>query len=191
MPTLSTPRDVRSRRGRADEPHVRSLNAYVRGLRRAHGPTPYFDPDGAGDRATILLLMSDPGPRGAAVTLIASIDNPDVTASNLRELLAAAGIHRDSVAAWNIVPWCTPMVTAAEIVAGASALDAVIPLLPQLRVVVAMGRAAQAGWAMISPAHPLIRTVETWHPAQRALIWPGRRAQVVGSLKQARRHASA
>jgi len=190
MPTLSTPRDVRSRRGRADEPHVRSLNAYVRGLRRAHGPTPYFDPDGAGDRATILLLMSDPGPRGAAVTLIASIDNPDVTAANLRELLAAARVGRDTVAVWNIVPWCTPLVTAREIVAGASALAAVIPLLPQLRVVVAMGRSAQAGWAMIRPAHPLIRTVESWHPAQRALLWPGRRAQVVRSLKQARRSSA-
>src|SRR5881392_1772525 len=82
------------RRAHIGDDHVRALNSYVGELRKIHGDVPFFDPCGGGNQARVLLLLSDPGKNGAQVTKIASIDNPDKTARNLKRLMTEAMLDR-------------------------------------------------------------------------------------------------
>ena len=103
---------VRERLARTDDSHVRILNAFVAELGRSHQGVPFFDPDGGGVRAGVLLLLSDPGPKGARQTGIVSVDNQDKTALNLTRMLSAANLDPSTCVNWNVVPWATNRPTA-------------------------------------------------------------------------------
>lgn len=71
-----------------------------RGLERE---APGFDLANGNERAKFLFLLEAAGPK-AVETGIISFDNPDLTARNLRDQLAAAGIVWSEIALWNVIP---------------------------------------------------------------------------------------
>ncbi|MFY0405899.1 uracil-DNA glycosylase [Solicola sp. PLA-1-18] len=127
------------------------LNALVERWRA--GPpartVPWFDPDGGGVDATVLLLMESPGPRTveAGAGAITTEDNDDPTARRLHRLRVESGLPRERCVRWNVVPWAlgrTP--TVADLEEARPALADVVALLTRLRVVVPFGTAALNGW---------------------------------------------
>ncbi len=121
---------------------------------------PDFDPRDGGASARLLLVLEKPGP---GITHV-SRDNPSATSAAIRTFMAAAAIPRDAVAIWNAVPWWngTMSVTAAERVEGAAAFIRLLPLLPELRVVLLAGRAAGRLAPLLPPGLEVFQTV---HPS--------------------------
>lgn len=80
-----------------------------------------------------------------------SPDNDDETASNMWRLYEQSGLPRSTALHWNAVPWYVgeagreKSVKAREVLEGAFWLDRVLELLPDLRLVVTMGRPAEQG----------------------------------------------
>lgn len=146
------------KRQRVDEPHVRDLNRLARRLREAASDeprfVPWFDPDGGGGDARVLVLMESPGPRTVAAGDLgfSSEDNDDPTALALREARSASGLARSDYVRWNVVPWPSyddagsrRAPTVADLEEAGPALVAVLDLLPRLEVVVAVGSPALSG----------------------------------------------
>ena len=85
-----------AKRTRVDEPHVAPLNELVRRWREPAGrpsrAVPWFDPDGGGVGARVLLLMESSGPRTVAAGDLgfSSEDNEDPTSRRLRRLRAGS-----------------------------------------------------------------------------------------------------
>lgn len=73
----------------------------IRTERNLTTEVPGFDPINGNERAKYLFLLEAPGPRSLQTGHI-SFDNPDPSAKNLREQLAAAGIDRKDIALWNV-----------------------------------------------------------------------------------------
>jgi len=88
---------ARSKRDRVDDPHVALLNALARRWRTDGRFVPWFDPDGGGVRAQVLLLMETPGPETVAAgdQGVSSEDNPDPTARALCAARAGSGLRAD------------------------------------------------------------------------------------------------
>jgi hypothetical protein len=132
---------------RVREPRVAPLNAFVDQLRiRRGGTIPYIDPDWGGVDATILFVLLRPGLRAAESGLL-SIENQDLTARYMLELLREAAIPIDASAVWNIVPWYGPrseLVSSHHIAEGVLYLNEFMLLLPRLRSLVLIGRVAQS-----------------------------------------------
>ncbi|WP_366888266.1 uracil-DNA glycosylase [Rhodoferax sp.] len=117
---------------------------------------PHFDPLDGGVRARCLLLLDSPGRRSAdsgSTTVVGtgfvSRDNPDPTADNLRAATLQMGLPRDATVLWNTVPWylgdankLAPTV-AANWHAAMPALRQLVLLLPELQVVILLGRKAE------------------------------------------------
>lgn len=97
----------------------------------------------------MLFLLEPPGPKPPATGFV-SRDNPSPTARNLRRFLAKAGIARERTAVWNAVPWYIGTgrkiraAGGADVKEGAVHLRQLLPLFPQLRAVVLVGRKAQS-----------------------------------------------
>ncbi|MET9128862.1 uracil-DNA glycosylase [Streptomyces antibioticus] len=188
------------------EPRVRPLNDWVEKLRVRLGDgesVPWFDPASGGVAARSLFLLEAPGRKsmGAEAELrrtgsgIISVDNDDPTAQNCWTLRAETGLdYRESVH-WNVVPWylgTADRIAApgrSEIQRAAPFLHEVIGMLPALEVVVAMGRKAQAGWAVYRETYaPEVHTLETWHPSPRVFASrPTARAEITDVLREAAR----
>jgi hypothetical protein len=170
-------------RARVDEAHVAPLNALARQWRRGEDRqprfVPWFDPDGPGVNAQVLLLMESPGPRTVAAGDLgfSTEDNDDPTASALRGARAAAGMPRDGYLRWNIVPWPTydtdghrrsPLVR--DIEAAREALTALWTALPDLRVVVTVGTPALQGVMRLLTLDKTVRVLPVLavpHPSPR------------------------
>ena len=142
--------------------HVSELNAFAQALEAEKGkPIPRFDPLDGGNRARLLVLMESPSRRGIERGY-ASSDNPTPTGRRMRETFAAAGIRREDRVIWNAVPWYlgddrkgrNP--TAAELREGALYLPPLLKLLPELRVVLTLGVAAEKGWKSLNSELPHI-----------------------------------
>ncbi len=149
---LSNAEAVAARLLRIDEPHVRSLSDFVRRLRIETGPAvPWFDPLDGGIGARLLVLMEAPSRKGIQNGFV-SVDNPTPTGRRMREEFAAAGIRRTDLAIWNIVPWYlgdelkARNPTSAERRQGTFELRSLLPLFPQLQVVLTLGVPAREGW---------------------------------------------
>lgn len=161
-----------------DEPHVARLNRLVRRWREQHGFVPWFDPDGGGVHAQVLLLMESPGP--ATVTAgdlgFSSEDNADPTARALKAARTVSPLRSEQCLRWNVVPW--PVYDgghwraprAADLREAAPALAEMIAALPRLQVVITFGAAAAAGWGrhltMSESPGPLL-TLAVPHPSRR------------------------
>lgn len=190
------------RRSRIDEPHVAPLNALVRAWRQGpEGPrfVPWFDPDGPGVGARVLVLMESPGPRTVAAGDLgfSSEDNDDPTAAALRAARSSAGLARDGYLRWNVVPWPTydaaghrrgPLVRDLE--EARPALTELWRALPDLRAVVAVGTPALQGVMRLLTLDPTARVVPVLgvpHPSPRNAH---ARAEALERLTVALRRAS-
>jgi uracil-DNA glycosylase len=161
----------------ARAPHMAPLRDLTARLRAETGrPVPEADPVDGGVAARVLLLLETPAPRIGIV----SRDNAGGTAANLRRFLGEAGLARQDLLLWNLIPWMihapgarnrAPL--AAEARAGRAWLPALLELLPALRVAVLAGRfaaqaeealrAARPGFAVRLMPHPSPNCVCT-HP---------------------------
>ena len=126
--------------------------------------------------ARVLILLETPSRAGGYQTGIISIDNDDSAAANLWRALAMTGLDRRDVLVWNAVPWYVGSPEKirpprpAEVRAGRIWLLRLIDRLPEVAVIICMGRAAAAA---LSPARSGLEArgltiMETPHPSQRA-----------------------
>jgi hypothetical protein len=154
-----------SRKGLISSPHVAPLTVFVHTLREKMGAEydiPYFDPLDGGVMADCLFLLEAPGPQAIATGFV-SRNNPDETAKNFLELLAAAGIDRRRTVLWNIVPWYIGSgtkirpATVRDLGAAAPALTELLQLLPNLSTVVLVGGKASLARSDVERLAPGLR----------------------------------
>jgi len=130
---------------------------------------PWFDPCDGGINARALFLMEKPGPGpiGQGVEFV-SQDNEDPTAINMTDILRDARVDRSHVVFWNAVPaWNGERrITAAEISRARTLLPELLARLPHLRVIVCVGRRAQALLNQMPEVLPGgVRRLDSFHPS--------------------------
>jgi uracil-DNA glycosylase len=165
------------------------LTHYVERLRIERGSdawVPYFDPTEAGVNARILILLESPGPRasGPRGSQFVSVDNNDQTAANMWNLLREAGVQRGrDVVAWNVVPWYVGRQPSPdEVKAARPWITELISLLPELRVVLLLGKTAKKSWGGLDADVPVILAP---HPSPQNLnTRPEARAHLLEALIQ-------
>jgi len=153
------PGELAKRRSATFDEPVAELNQYVQRIREARhaDPTvPWFDPEGGGTHAMVLLLAQDPSEVAVKGSGFISPDNNDPTARNTTLACAAADLPPRMRVHWNVYPWWVEKkgVDGFAVETFAAAMHAAVPfidelvhsLVPHLRAVVLMGRHAQAGW---------------------------------------------
>jgi uracil-DNA glycosylase family 4 len=136
---------------------------------------PCFDPKNGNERAKYLFLLEAPGPKAVKSGLI-SFENKDPTAKNFQEQLASAGISRDEIAIWNIVPWyigneagtAIRAATSQDIRSGVQYLAPLISAMPHLACIILVGRAAREAHLPLSRITSA-RIVGCHHPSARVL----------------------
>lgn len=173
--------------------HLLQLDAFAGALRAELGTAyqvPNFDPRDGGTRATALFLLEAPGPKAVTSGLV-SQDNPDPSARNMTQLLKASGFQRKDVVLWNVVPWYVGTgdkirpVTRADLRAALPHLQRLLTLLPALRVIVLVGRKAQAVRADIQ-AMTNVPLVDSYHPSNLVLNRaPSRYGEILASFETA------
>lgn len=161
------PAEVERRRARVDQAPVASLNAWVREVRRsprlpsgAGDTVPWFDSHGGGELAKLLFLMQDPSAVAYGTGFI-SPDNDDYSARNATVACEAAGLTPEIRVHWNIFPhWvnitkkgkpvdpCRPVQTYKQAQPEAVRFlgELLEARLPNLQVIVLLGKQAQGGW---------------------------------------------
>lgn len=135
---------------------------------------PGFDPQNGNEQAKFLFLFEAPGAK-AVETGQVSFENPDPTARNFRNQLAAAEIERKDIALWNTVPWYignedNTVIRAAsgsDVQAGIEYLEPVVSLMPNLRYIILMGAAARKAHVFLSHTTKA-RIVSCHHTSARA-----------------------
>lgn len=171
--TLHDPKAIAARRSMLREPHIAPLSDFAASLRTKDQDAyvPDFDPLDGGVGAKILFLMEKPGPMTDHTKVgrrvgsgFVSRDNDDPTAEAVWHFMVEAGIERKLSVIWNAIPWWNKKrgITRDEQVAGIAQLLPLISLLPDLRVVVGVGRRAEeakavverSGLQFINSAHP-------------------------------------
>ncbi len=208
-PMLRTMSDepVRAERGRHRlESHIAPLTALVERMRHEtdHESIPWFDPKSGGIEARILLLLEAPGPKAAPApsgskivsSEFVSLDNDDRTAATLHELPSEAGIDRESVLMWNIVPWYlgnsahTHVKPAGlqDLEEGAHWLKLLLTELVSLQVVLLFGEKPLTGWFKIATQlGKLLPVLASPHPSPRSLnSHPERRGEILRTLQATR-----
>lgn len=183
------------------EGHVKSLNEVAESTEIHTGrPVPMFDPESGGSNSKIMLLFESPG-KATIHTRFISLDNPDMSAVSARELCERAELHRDEIVCWNIVCWFCGidpdskdrrLVSEDEIRRGAHHLvDRVLPLMPEVRSIVAMGSPPAKGLELLRESRKLPSSVVTFatHNTSMRALNPerSRRDEVVAVLQQAAR----
>lgn len=175
--------------------HVAPMTEFVERLREAKpgAAIPYFDPTEAGVEARILLLLEAPGRRSAleAGSGFVSPDNNDQSAQNMWELLRDAGVDRGrDVATWNVVPWYLGDGTKiratrpSDLEEAQEATRDLLSLLPNVRVIVLLGRPAADAWRALGLR---LETIEAPHPSPLNLnTRPERREEIRLALIEAR-----
>jgi uracil-DNA glycosylase len=170
-----------AKQARLGEPHLTAINLLARDIATATGSVvPSADPDGGGVRARILILLETPSRAGGYRTGIVSLDNDDSAAANLWRALTVTRVDRREVLVWNTVPWYvgTPEKIRpprpSEVDEGRRWLLQLIDRLPELVVIIGMGRAAASA---LTPLRTELEVrglviMETPHPSQRAYNRP-------------------
>lgn len=181
---FANPNAVQAREARLHEPHIAELTQLVERIRLARGggnSVPWFDPDSGGRGAEVLLLFEAPGARAVGPGPVRptrpgsgfiSPDNNDDSAAAVFELEREAGLPRNRILHWNIVPWYVGDGTKIRPVNKADRNEAgpwlaeLLELLTELRVVILCGDAAQQGWDDYSGPRPLdLWVVRCPHPS--------------------------
>ena len=184
--TLRLEDERRARLGHLESAHMAPLTDLVRSIRAEVGSArgvPFFDPCDGGTGARALFLLEAPGTKATGSGFI-SRNNPDETAKNSFELHREAGLPRDQVVLWNVVPWYVG--TAGKIRAvndqdlgqAVPHLEALMRLLPALEAVVLVGRKAQKARSGFD-AMP-VRLFESLHPSPVPIrTRPGTREKIL------------
>jgi uracil-DNA glycosylase len=185
-----------ARRAALEAPHMQALVRFVHELRATTSSDlaiPDLDPLDGGCNAELLFVLEAPGPQAVATGFV-SRDNPDETAKNFLELMAAADLPRSRTAVWNIVPWYIGeagrirAARSADLRAGFPYLLRLLALLPRVRGVVLVGRKAQRVAAALTRARPELHQHRMSHPSpmfvNRA---PEHRAQIAQDLRRVTR----
>lgn len=162
-------------------PHVAELNRLAVQWRASvpERRVPWFDPDDAGTRARVLVLMEAPGPRTLRDSDggFCSEDNDDATAETFAQARRQSGLPRTEYVKWNIVPW--PLYASdgswrapgtADLAEGRLALAQLVSALPELSLVITMGHCALTGYmryATLQPSAPVLPVLGVPHPSQR------------------------
>jgi len=127
------------------------LTRFVEDMRQEQGSDKYvpdFDPLDGGIRAQCLFVLEAPGPKTKNSGFV-SRDNNDETAKNFLECNGKAGLSREKTIIWNIVPWYIGTgkkirpANSSDIKTGVLHLHRLIQLLPELQIIVLIGRNAQ------------------------------------------------
>lgn len=181
----------------ATAPNAQALREWSAALveRRQGAVVPDFDPADAGVNARVMLLLEAPGPMTNAGNArpgsgFISVDNDDQTAENCWRTRDEVGLQEHTLH-WNIVPWylgpTTKKPNATELAQGAMELRRLLPLLPDLRVVVLAGRHAQVGWDrhVRGLGFADMAVIPTWHPSPLSLNQPGHRDEFRRALSRA------
>ena len=154
------------------------LDAFVqrlRGTRSDPCDVPGFDPQNGNLNAKLLLVLEAPG-QGAVASKRVSIDNDDPTAKNLKALLAKAGIRKDDLIVWNVVPWYCgspdkkkiEVPSVKSLTEGIESLCTLVPLLKNLEAIVLVGSTARKAHVRLS-AITQARILSCHHMSQRVL----------------------
>lgn len=147
---------------------------------------PGFDPDNGNEEATYLFLLEAPGPKAVASGMI-SFENPDPSARNLKAQLEAAGIPREDIALWNVVPWYLGKESQDQIRPARnsdvrSGIEYLLPILESmrnLRCIVLVGSVARSAHILLSRA-TTARILSCHHPSARAMnANPGRNEEKI------------
>ncbi len=193
--TNRDPAEVRRKLSLLRAPHIAALTEFVERLRasKPNAAVPYFDPTEAGVEARILLLLEAPGRRAAleAGSGFVSADNDDQTAANVWQLHREVGIERSrDVIAWNVVPWYIGSGTKiraakdSDLDEAREATRDLLSLLPNLRVVVLLGRHAARAWAALGFE---LDVIEAPHPSPLSLnTSPERRQEIRRAFAEAK-----
>lgn len=187
--SLIGPQQVQLRRAALAQDHMAPLCAFAERLRAiTHSGVPDFDPLDGGINAQCLFLLEAPGSRAIGSGFI-SRDNPDETAKNFWCLNREAGLARERTVTWNAVPWYLGTDTRirapvrADHTAAEEHVRELLSLLPELRVVVLVGRAAQRCSAVVRNAAPNVAVLSCPHPSPLSLNGrPERRDQMLRCL---------
>jgi uracil-DNA glycosylase len=189
-----------AKRARLWEPHVAPVNALVeRIIEAGKGDVPFIDPDSGGVDARVLLLLEAPARAAAHGSGMLSADNDDATAAHVWEAYRASGLPREWGVHWNAVPWYVGRqekiraVTACEVVEGRTWLEALLDLLPHLRVVLTLGVPARKAVAPLVPQLEArgLAVMSTWHPSPRNYnSRPQAEPAVLAAFAEALRRAS-
>jgi len=170
---LGSPEARAARRAELRDPHIAPLTEFVDALRAEMGSDykiPYFDPWDGGIAAEVLFLLEAPGPKAVESGFI-SRNNPDESAKNFFELNQQAGILRKRTISWNIVPWfiCSGSriraANSVDIHDGIRSLKLVLDLLPNLRVIILLGKKAQHGKSQIEKLCSNVKFFNSPHPS--------------------------
>ncbi len=192
--------DVRlAREAAVWETHVGPLNSFVHQIRQQRGvgkKVPYFDPADGGLNARCLFLLEAPGPKAVESGFV-SRNNPDPTASNFFDLNKRAGLPREDTVTWNIVPWYIGSggrirpASAADISSAEPYLTRLLGLLPNLSVIVLVGRKAQRARGFVSGIATIPTILEMPHPGPRVFnTRPDARRAMLQTLRKAARLVS-
>ncbi|EAP97875.1 hypothetical protein JNB_12963 [Janibacter sp. HTCC2649] len=156
-----------AKQARWGEDHVAPVNQFVDQIRTEiaeewateHGEdappvfVPYVDPDSGGVSARVLFLLESPAGPAALGSRMLSADNDDETAKNVWLGYQDSGMPRTFGLPWNAVPWYVGdgkknrSVTSAQVERGRRYLQELLELAPEIRVILALGRRAQASIA--------------------------------------------
>ncbi len=188
---LNSPDEMVRRAALLNQPHMAPLAQYLASIKAKHPEKelPAFDPCDGGVGAKALFLLEAPGPKAVGSTFI-SRNNPDPTARNLCELLREVNIARAETLIWNIVPWYVGdgakirAVNANDIRESFPHLGDLIGLLPDLKVIMLLGKKAQSAKNQIAQLTN-VPIIETSHPSARVFnVWPDKKEEVRKQLKQ-------
>lgn len=180
-----------ARRGRLARKHVLPLEQFAKKLRATRPESkhvPSFDPDDAGNKARVLLLLEAPGPKAVESGFV-SRNNPDPTARNLFRLLQDAELPRSVTAVWNVIPWYLGSgkkirpAKAADLEAAKPWLLCLLSQLPHLREIVLVGKKAQRARESLSNRRDL-RLTDCPHPSNQVFNrWPEKRLETCKELR--------
>jgi uracil-DNA glycosylase len=176
-----------AKQARLWESHVGPINQFVDQIRHeiarewqeAHQSAappvfvPYVDPDSGGIQARVLFVLESPAGPAALGSGMLSADNNDETAKNVWRSYQASGMPRTYGLHWNAVPWYVgdgkknKKVTASDVTRGRDYLCQLLDLAPSIRVVLALGKPAQASVAGAADvlASRRIRIINAPHPS--------------------------
>lgn len=143
--------NVLARKGLLTAPHMLPLTAYAENLRERLGSrvfVPDFDPLDGGSSAEFLFLFEKPGPktdsRNGGSGFI-SRDNNDETAKSVFDFMGQIGLDRSRTLLWNTIPaWDDSRAFKGfHVLDGIKLLDELLPLLPNLKTIILVGKQAQ------------------------------------------------
>ncbi len=181
------PEFLAAKQSRLREEHVAPVQAFVDEIRQERGTesVPYVDPESGGVSARVLFILESPAGPAALGSGMLSPDNDDETAANMWRLYEQSGLPRSTALHWNAVPWYVgddgreKSVKAREVLAGALWLDRLLDLLPELRLVVTMGKPAEQAFKAYVDVHggDRVEWLAAPHPSPKvkhghAHLWP-------------------